>query len=130
MAKKTKAEETREKIVKAIENKQRLIINYEGKGERLIDPYLYGQAEKKEDANYLLRAWQVGGHTEKTRENENPAVDSWKLFDVDKITEIREADSNDVKLILGKGGKTTFNKRNSFNTKSDEAISYEIKRFR
>lgn len=67
----------RQDICKAIRNRRRLRISYDG-GKRVIEPYVYGACE----AHGLLRAYQLSGFSRSRKTG-------WKLFRVEDIEELK-----------------------------------------
>jgi predicted DNA-binding transcriptional regulator YafY len=68
----------------AIENKKKIQIVYED-SLRIIDPYLVGINQKD---HTLLRAFQTGGFSSSGK------LPSWRLFSIDKITEVIPLDES------------------------------------
>lgn len=65
-------------IVAAIRERWIVHLRYEW-GHRVVEPHVFG---KTRDGQELLRAFQVGGHSESGRPY------GWKLFRVDEIPEV------------------------------------------
>lgn len=68
-----------ELICRAISTRTLLAFDYAGK-HRLVEPYLHGFAP---DGRELLRAFQIAGESASKRPS------GWKLYEVNKITELR-----------------------------------------
>ena len=65
-------------LSKAIVEKKVIHFYYAG-GYRLAEPHCYGVSK---EGNELLRAYQIGGHSE----SNNPM--HWKLFRLDKLSDL------------------------------------------
>jgi predicted DNA-binding transcriptional regulator YafY len=80
---------TLEDVVRAIKNRQKIIIYYDGdegngvsgKGLREIEPVCLGISKAN---NRVLRAWDVEGASYTASKGEQP-LPGWRLFRVDKI---------------------------------------------
>jgi predicted DNA-binding transcriptional regulator YafY len=102
-------------IVKAIKNKDKVIIYYDGdepggKGLREIEPVCFGYSKAN---NPVLRAWDNEGASHTAYKGEQP-LPGWRLFRVDKIQSFKPT-----------GQKFTEMKPN-YNPNGDETMSRVI----
>lgn len=81
----------RDAVVRAIEQKQKVVIYYDGdepggKGYREIEPVCLGEISKSDGTTVtLLRAWDMEGSSHTAYTGEQP-LPGWRLFNINKIT--------------------------------------------
>jgi predicted DNA-binding transcriptional regulator YafY len=81
----------RDEVVRAIQNRQVVIIYYDGdepggKGYRTIEPVCLGELQKKNGTTItLLRAWDIEGSSHTATTGEQP-LPGWRLFNLNKIS--------------------------------------------
>ena len=89
----------RDEVVRAIQQKQIVIIYYDGdepggRGYRTIEPVCLGELNKRNGTTVtLLRAWDVEGASHTAQKGEQP-LPGWRLFNINKIVSWRPTGEN------------------------------------
>lgn len=106
-------------IEAALDSRTCLVLNYEDKGERLVEPYLMGLGNT--DDHTLLRAYQAAGFSSTEGEG-------WKLFNLENVTSIREAkDERIAGKDAGRLNKEFKTRNRPHFTKNDNEITAKKK---